>query len=189
VIDWASSPYGLSAAWHASKVLWQQTLAAAFHHLPLLAGVAAAPAAIRSFLILESRPLRAWELNLAEAILTLWRVLICATAIWVTLTPREWAAFEQRLRHPDQFQMAVQHLGAHLGSALHLLAWEMVLLAFALWVIHVLLSLLADRLALRGDEDRHILRYKAWSSVLRNLILAPLALIYLASLAKDALAG
>ena len=181
-----SSPYGFAAAWQHSKGYWQQTLMAVVHHLPLLLAVVIVPAALRAYLILKEQPIRRWELNLAEALLTVFRVLVCAVAIWVTLTPREWQNFKLRLRDTDQLQVAMQRLGAYLGKTLHMLIWELLLFAVAFWLLHLVLSIIADRLARTGNTERRSLRYRALGSILRNLILGPLALIYLVAFARTA---
>jgi hypothetical protein len=186
VILWVSSPYGFPSAWQHSRIFWQEILTAAVRHLPLLLAVAVIPAALRAYLTLKSQSLRRWEFNLAEALLTLWRILICAVAIWVVLTPREWQAFTHRLQHTDQLQLAMQQLGAYLGRALHMLLWELLLFAVAFWLLHMLLSLLASQLSRAGNPERRVLRCKAFSSVLRNLIFAPLALMYLVAVGRQA---
>jgi hypothetical protein len=186
VILLVSSPYGFAAAWQHSRTFWQQTFAATVHHLPVLLAVAVVPAALRAYFILKDHPIRRWELNLTEALLTVFRILICVVAIWVTLTPREWQTFKLRLRDTDQLQFAMQRLGAYLGRALHLLIWEVLFFVVAFWLLHVILSLVADRLTRQGNPDRRALRYRALGSVLRNLILGPLALIYLVAFARTA---
>jgi hypothetical protein len=186
VISWLSSPYGLAAAWQHSKLFWQQTLAAAGHHLQLLLAVSIIPAALRAYLILKAQPIGRWELNLAEALLTVWRILICAVAIWAVLTPREWQLFKLRIQDTDQLQFAMQKLGAYLGKALHILLWELLLFAVAFGLLHWAMSLIAAQLARSGARDRRVLRYKAICSFLRNLILAPLALIYMVAIMRQA---
>jgi hypothetical protein len=183
---WVSNPYGFAAAWQHSKDFWQETLTAVAHHFPLLLAVAIVPAALRAYFTLKARPIPYWEINLAEALLTIWRVLICVVAIWVTLTPREWQTFKLRLHNVDQFQLAVQRMGAYLGKALHILVWELLLFAFAFWLLHAFLSLIASQLAQHGNPERRAVRRKALGSVLRNLILAPLALIYLVTILRQA---
>ena len=185
MISWLSSPYGLAAAWQHSKLFWHQTLAAAGHHLQLLLAVAIIPAALRTYLILKNRLIWRWELNLVEALLTIWRILICAVAIWVMLTPREWQTFTHQLQHIDQLQIAMQRLGAYLGNALHILLWELLLFALAFWLLHWVLWLIAGQLARPGASERRALRHKAISSFLRNLILGPLALIYMVAIMRQ----
>ena len=181
-----SSPYGFAAAWQHSRIFWQETLTAAAHHIPLLLAVAIVPAALRAYFTLRRRQIRHWELNLAEALLTILRVLICIVAIWITLTPHQWQAFKLHIQHIDQLQFAMQRLGAYLGKAVHTLLWELLLLVVAFWLMHLVLSLIADQLARPGPSDRQIVRRKAIGSVLRNLILAPLALIYLVTIVRQA---
>jgi hypothetical protein len=186
VISWVSSPYGLAAAWQHTKTFWQETFTAVGQHLPLLLAVAIIPAALRAYLIMKAHPIRRWELNLAETLLTVWRILICAVALWVVLTFREWQTFKLRLRQPDQLQYAMQKLGAYLGKSLHLLLWELLLFAIVFLLMHVVLSAIAGLLARSGRAERMAVRRKAISSFLRNLVLAPLALIYLVTIMRQA---
>jgi hypothetical protein len=186
VISSLSSPYGFAAAWQHSRLFWEQTLAAAGHHLQLLLAVSIIPAALRTYLILKAQPIGRWELNLAEALLTIWRILICAVAIWAVLTPREWQTFKLRLHHTDQIQIAMQRMGAYLGNLLHILLWELLLFALAFWLLHWALWLIAGQLARPGARERRALRRKAISSFLRNLILGPLALIYMVAIMRQA---
>lgn len=186
MISWVSSPYGLAAAWQHSMVFWQQTLAAVSHHWPALLAVVIIPAALRAYLTLKVRPIQRWELNLSEALLTVCRILICGVAIWALLSYPEWQTFKLRLRNPSQFQLAVQRLGASLGKSLHILLWELLIFAFGFWLLHILLSFLADCLARAKDPERHVVLYRAIGSVLRNMILTPLALIYLVAMMRQA---
>lgn len=179
------SPYGFAAAWQNSRGFWQQTLTAVGHHLPLLLAAVVIPAALRAYFILKAEPVRAWELNLAEALLTVWRILICAIAVRIGLTPGEWQSFKQHLRDSDQLQLATQRLGAYLGRALHILLWELLLFAISLWLLHVFLSLIADILTRYSTPDRRVPHYKALGSILRNMIMVPLALVYLVALMRQ----
>jgi hypothetical protein len=186
VTFWVSNSSGFAVAWQHSKDFGQQTLFAVAHHFPLLLAVAVIPAALRAYFTLKAQPIPHWEFNLAEALLTVWRVLICAVALWVTLTPREWQAFKHYLHNGDQLQLAMQRLGAYLGRALHTLLWELLIFALAFWLLHALLSFIGGQLARSGDLERYAVRRKAFGSVLRNLILAPLALIYLITILRQA---
>jgi hypothetical protein len=186
VIAWVSSPYGLAAAWQHSEIFWQQTFGAVGRHLPLLLAVAIVPAALRAYLIRKAQTIRHWELNLTEALLTVWRILICVVAVWAVLTPREWQTFKMRLRDMDRIQLTIQRLGAALGRTLHILLWELLLFAIALLLIHVLLTFIAKLAAQGSNAQKRLLLYKAASSFLRNLILAPLALIYIVAVLRQA---
>jgi hypothetical protein len=182
---WVSNPYGFAAAWRHSEDFAQQTLTAVARHFPLLLAVAIIPAALRAYFILRARPTPHWEANLAEALLTIWRVLICVVAIWVTLTPHEWQAFKLRLHNSSQLQLAMQRKGAYLGHTLHILLWELLLFAVAFWLLRALLSVVATLAARSGSPERRATRRKAFASALRNLVLAPLALIYVVTIVRQ----
>jgi len=188
VMIWVSNPYGFAAAWQHSIGFWQQTLTAVSRHFPLLLAVAIIPAALRAYFILKARPIPHWEANLAEALLTIWRVLICAVALWVTLTPHEWQTFKLRLHDADQLQLAMQRMGAFLGRALHSLLWELLLFVAAFWLLYALLSLVGGLLVQTGNPERRAVHRKAVGSVLRNLLLAPVALIYLVTILRQGFA-
>ena len=183
---WVTSAYGLAEAWEHSRGFVWETVAAVTHHLPVLLAVSIIPAALRAYFILKERRLPQWEANLAEALLTVWRVLICVVAIWATLTPMQWRTFKLRLHDADDFQLAMQRTGAHLGRSLHLLFWELLLFAIAFWSLYAIISLIARLTARIGDPEHRVRRSKAFGSILRNLILAPLALIYLVAILRQA---
>jgi hypothetical protein len=184
----ATGPTGLAEAWQHSKEFWAQIGAAIAHHPALLFSLVLIPAILRGYFLLRTQPTPRWQLNLTEALLTIWRVILCIVAIWAILTPREWQSFRLRVRDLDQLQYAIQRLGAYLGHNLHLLLWELLIFAVIFWLLNALLSALARATSDARDTKRAISHRRAYSSVLRNLILGPLALLYLVAIVRQALA-
>jgi len=122
---------------------------------------------------LETRPIPGWRLTLLEAILTLWRILICVAMVWVAVSPERWALLRAQFSGNTAAQMALQRMGTYLGDHLHAVLWELFFFAAAFLLLNYLL-VLASRALLPPGNKR-----KAFVSVLRNLVLVPLALIYL----------
>jgi hypothetical protein len=184
----ATGPTGFAEAWQHSKEFWVQIGAAIAHHPVLLLSLALIPAILRGYFLLRTQPTPRWQLNLTEALLTVWRVLICIVAIWTILTPREWRSFRFCVRDLDQLQYAIQRLGAYLGRNLHLLLWELLIFAVIFWLLNTLLSALARVTSDSRETKRAISHRRAYASVLRNLFLGPLALLYLVAIIRQVLA-
>ncbi len=153
------------------------------HPLVVLA-CSAVPAAERGYLLLHADPIPRWRLTLHEGVLTVWRVLLCIGALWVVLTPERWRAFWARFSDNEAMQKSLQHLGAYLGQHLHVVLWELALFAAAFLLLNYAL-VWAGRVLARLGTLREPDRQKAFVSVLRNLVLVPLALIYLVELAQQ----
>jgi len=184
VILWDGAPTGFPTAWQNSVQFWAQTgMAVARHPLVVLA-CAAVPAAERAYLLLHTEPIPRWSLTLLEGLLTVWRVLLCIGALWVVLSPERWQAFWSRFSDNDAMQKSLQHLGAYLGQHLHVVLWELVLFAAAFLLLNYALVWTGRGVARLGAL-RAADRQRAFVSVLRNLVLAPLALIYLVELAQQ----
>jgi hypothetical protein len=179
VILWNLAPTGFTEAWHNSVQFWVRTGLAIAHHPLAVLACAVVPAAERAYLMLETRPIPRWKLTLLEAVLTVWRVLICVVAVWVTVTPEEWRSLVRDFSSSVRMQQSLQRLGAYLGRNLHVLVWELVFFFAAF-----LLLQLAIRGVVNSGGRLDGLRRKALVSVLRNLLLVPVALIYLVELMR-----
>ena len=184
MILWTISPNGFTTAWQNSGAFWAETgMAVARHPLAVLA-CSAVPAAERAYLLLHTEPIPRWRLTLLEAVLTVWRVLLCVGALWVVLTPERWRAFWSRFSDNDAMQKSLQHLGAYLGQHLRVVLWELALFAAAFLLLNYALIWTARGLARLGAL-READTQRAFVSVMRNLVLAPLALIYLVELLQQ----
>jgi hypothetical protein len=184
VILWDVTPTGFPTAWQNSGEFWAQTGMAVARHPLLVLACSAVPSAERAYLLLHADPIPRWRLTLHEAVLTVWRVLLCIGAVWVVLTPERWRAFWSRFSDNDAMQKSLQHLGAYLGQHLHVVLWELVLFAAAFLLLNYALVWTARGLARLGAL-REVDRQRAFVSVLRNLVLVPLALIYLVELLQQ----
>jgi hypothetical protein len=174
-------PTGLSSAWHNSGEFWVQTGMAVARHPLVVLVCAVVPAAERAYLLLESRPIPAWKQSLLEGLVTLWRVLLCVGMVWVAVSGERWRLLRAHFSGNASAQMALQRMGAYLGDHLHIVLWELFFFAAAFLLLNYLLVLMS-RALIPADVLRTRDRRKAFVSVLRNLVLAPLALIYLVEL-------
>ena len=183
-----SAPSGFAAAWRLSAEFWVQTAAAVARHPFAILFCSAGLAAERAYLLLRSRPIRPWQFVLWETLLTIWRLLLCFVAVWVALTPYERQGLVRITTNYAQLQFTLQRLGAFLGRQLHVLGWEIFLFVAAFFVLNLLLRLvirgLAHFVAELGERDKR----KAYVAILRNLLLLPLALIYLVEMMRQAFA-
>lgn len=181
-----SAPSGFAVAWEQSRFFWAQTAAAVARHPLALLAFSAVLAAERAYLLLHTKPLERWQLALWETLLTVCRVLLCLVAIWVALTPHERQGLLTRLTTDGEVQYGLQRLGAFLGRQLHVLVWELILLAAAFVVLNLLLRLAVKGLARFVVWLREPDRRKASVAIVRNLILLPLALVYLVEIIRPA---
>lgn len=176
---WASEPIRFATAWQNTGEFWAQTLQAVARHPLALLGCSIVPAAERAYFLLESKPIERWRLTALEAVLTVWRVLLLVVAVWAALSPGEWQVLKHRFTNSDEMQLSLQRTGAYLGKDLHVLLLELFFFVAAFLLLNFLLVLVVRVLAKIVAALRSPLRQKALVSVLRNLLLMPLALIYL----------
>jgi len=150
------------------------------HPLIVLA-CGAVPAAERAYILLETRPIPRWRLTLLEGILAVWRILLCIGVVWVAANSRQWALLRSHFSANETAQIAMQRLGRYLGDHLHVVLWELFFFVAAFLLLNYWL-LLASRALIPADPRGQRNRRRAFVSVLQNLILVPLALIYLVEL-------
>ncbi len=188
MIFFDSAPSGFGVAWQQSAQFWTQTLATVVRHPLAILFCSAGLAAERAYLLLRSKPIRPWQFVLWEALLTVWRLLLCLVAVWAALTPHERLGLMRNLNNEAQLQYTLQRLGGFLGRELRVLVWELVLYLAAFFLLNMLLRLvmrlLAQMIALLGDVETR----KAYVAIVRNLVLVPLALIYLVEMLRQAFA-
>ena len=174
-------PTGLATAWHNSGQFWVQTGMAVARHPLVVLVCAAVPAAERAYLLLETRPIPAWKQSLLEGLVTLWRILLCVGMVWVAVSPERWQLVRLHFTGNQSAQVALQRMGTYLGDHLHVVLWELFFFAAAFLLLNYLLVLMS-RALLSPDVPPTRNRRKAFVSVLRNLVLVPLSLIYLVEL-------
>jgi len=171
-------PPGITTAWHHSGDFWVETLQAAARHPLVMLVCAAVPAAVRAYLLLEAKPIPVWRVVLLEALLTVWRILLCVAMVWVALSPEKWESMRTLFSGNEIAQAALGRMGTHLGNHLHVVLWELFFFAAAFLLLNDLL-VRASRTLFQPEPPN---RRKAFVSALRNLVLVPLALIYLVEL-------
>jgi hypothetical protein len=188
VIFFDSAPSGFAVAWQHSAQFWAQTLAAVARHPLEILFCSAGLAAERAYLLLRSKPIRPWQFVLWEALLTVWRLLLCLVAVWAALTPHERQGLMRNLNNEAQLQYTLQRLGGFLGRELRVLAWELVLFFAAFFLLNMLLRLVMRLLAQVIVPLGEIETRRAYVAIVRNLLLVPLALIYLVEMLRQAFA-
>lgn len=173
-----------ATAWQTTKVFWQSTfLALQRHPLPLFT-CAAIPAAIRAYLLLHVRAIHRWQLNAIDALLVGARVLLCVIAVWVALPATEWVELKHYVCQPTAFEVALQRIGLYLGKSLHIFFWEALFFIVAFLLLNALLASVARPLSRSKTATATHLRHRALTSILRNLLLVPAALVYLVEILR-----
>lgn len=182
-IDTGSSFVG---AWKLSGHFLVQTLTEFARHPGIILLYAAPPATERAWVMLRNKPVPAWWLPWPEVLMVIWRLLLCAVAVWIMLTPLELVKVRRTFTSNTLVQAKLGDLGASMGRQLWLLSWEIVffLSAFflAVWVFGRMARLWMQGLDLPADQKDN--QRLALAVVARNLLLYPLALMYAVALVR-----
>jgi hypothetical protein len=101
--------------------------------------------------------------------------------VWVAVSGERWQLLRAHFSENAAAQTALQRMGTYLGDHLHVVLWELFFFAAAFLLLNYLLVLMS-RALLSPDVPPTRNRRKAFVSVLRNLVLVPLSLIYLVEL-------
>lgn len=172
-------------------MFWRQTLTAFARHPGIVLLYAAPVATERAWLMLRTKADPAWWLPSLEALSVIWRLMMCAVAVWLVLTPSQWATMKASLTDNALLQTKLDGLGETVGRQLWLLMWEVVLFvaAFALliWMVSIMARLWVRDLEMDAEQKKH--QRMAVGAVARNLFLFPLALIYVAVAIRHILTG
>jgi hypothetical protein len=180
LLGFPETPSSLAVAWRQSGIFCEQTGFAVAHHPLAILLCAAVPAIERGYVLAQTRTLPRLRLALLEAMVTLWRLLLCVVAIWMALSTEEWQRFSRHLGVMQSWELALQHLGAHLGNHLRVVLWEYAIFLAAFLLVNAAVSALVRALARGGNRWLQPAEHRrAMASVLRNLIVVPLAVIYL----------
>lgn len=172
----------LHEAWRLSGEFWRQTLFAFARHPGVILLYALPAAAARAWALLRTEPVPQWWLSLLEALVIVWRLLMCVITVWIVLTPKQAATLRNILASNARTQDKLEHLGAIVGNRLVLLSWEIILFCAVFFLLIGLVN--ASARLWRGGravelEQRQHERL-ALAAIARNLLLVPLALIYAA---------
>lgn len=168
-------------AWQMSAAFWKQAVAAFLSHPGIILLYATPVALERAWAVLRNKPIPAVSLAWLEAFVNLWRLLLCAVAVWVVVTPAEAAYLLKVLQSNTLIQATLDSLNNVLGNHFWLLAWEIGFCLAACVVLNLLLSGIA-RIWVMGQDvapEERKNRRVAVTAVARNLILVPMALIYI----------
>jgi hypothetical protein len=177
----------LAAAWRHTGVFWAQTAATLARHPLAIFVCAAIPAAERGYVLLHGRRLSRGPLAALEFLVTLWRVMLCAVAVWAACTGREFQVLTARMGAVAAWQVALEIAGKYLALHLRAVLWEFVFFALALLLADGAVRWLVSALSRRVEWLRDRVRRQAALSVWRNLVLIPVALIYLVEMARPGL--
>jgi hypothetical protein len=164
----------LTLAWRHTGAFWVQTGLVMAHHWFVILVCAAVPAVERGYRLLRARSATRSHLALMDFLVTLWRIGLCIVAIWAGTSGREWHSLSARVGVVAAWQFSLEELGSYFAHHLRMLIWA------AGKLLDAVVSL-----ALRtGVWVRETNYQQAAASVLRNLILVPLAVIYLVEMAR-----
>jgi hypothetical protein len=173
-----------TGAWHLTGVFWKQTLSAFAHHPGIVLLYAAPVATERAWVQLRPQSVRAGWLPSLEALIMLWRLVMCFVAVWIVLTPAQVVALRASFASNVLIQDTLDSFGQKVARQLWLLSWEFVfyLAAFFLlaWLLSAMARLWARDLDIAADQKKN--ERLALAAAARNLLLAPLAMIYAAIL-------
>lgn len=172
----------LAVAWQMSGVFLTQTLIAFAQHPGIVLLYAAPPATERAWVLLRSKPIPAWWLPSMEGLVAIWRLLLCAVALWVVLTPVQIAFLRGALTSSATFQAALDTFSENVNKGPDPLLWELAFFLAVFFLLNWLLSLIAHFWIEAPDleQERRENQRLALAAVARNLLLIPLALIYVA---------
>lgn len=174
----------LMLAWRHTGAFWVQTGLALAHHWFVILVCAAVPAVERGYRMLRVRSASRSHLALMDFVVTLWRIGLCVVAIWAGTSGREWHSLSARVGAAAAWQFSLEELGSYFAHHLRMLIWELVFFALAFWAAEKLLDALVSLIVRTGVWVRETNYQQAAASVLRNLILVPLAVIYLVEMAR-----
>jgi small-conductance mechanosensitive channel len=177
----------LSLAWRHTGIFWSQTATTLARHPVAILACASIPAVERWIVSMRGSRLSRGAIATLELLVTLWRVMLCVVVIWAACTGRELRELTAQMGAMAAWQVAIENVGVYLAHHIRAVLWELFFLAVAL--------LLADRIArwlvLAFSRSVEWLREKshrrAVLSVWRNLILFPIAVIYLVEMARPGL--
>lgn len=174
----------LALAWQHTGAIWVQTGLALERHWFVVLVCAAVPAVERGYRLLRARSASRSQLALMDFLVTLWRVGLCIVAVWAGTTGVEWRSLSARVGVLAAWQFALEELGSYFAHHLRMLIWELVFFALAFWAAGKVLDGLVRLTVRTGVWVRQAPYQQAAASVLRNLILVPLAVIYLVEMAR-----
>jgi hypothetical protein len=176
----------LALAWHHTGIFWAQTVAVIEHHPVAVLICAALPAILRGYVLVRGNSVSRGRAAWMDIIVTFWRVLLLAVAIWAACSGREWRALRAQVGTAAAWQLALGQLGAQFAYHLRLVLWELLFFVLAFVLLHWALRRAVRALGQKNAWIRESRHRVAMDSVLRNFVLAPLLVIYLVEMARPA---
>lgn len=177
----------LALAWRHTGVLWGQSLSTMARHPVAILACSALPAAERCYVKLHGTRLSRGSLAAMELLVTLWRVLLGAVAVWAACSGRELHALTAQMGAMAAWQLALENVGSYFAHRIRALLWEVLFFVVALLLMEGVVRWLVLASSRTMAWLRDGARQQALLSIWRNLILLPFALIYLVEMARPAL--
>ena len=177
-------PPPLPTALRHTGEFWTQTGIAIAHHPLAVLICALVPAAARGYILLRGRHLERGQLALLEFVVTIWRVLLCGVAVWIACSGREWQILSAQVGAMAAWQVAINRFAAYAAHHLRIILWQLLFYAVAFLLAGKIVAWLVQAIAKSNGWLRESHHRMAAISVLRNLILVPVAVVYAVEMAR-----
>ena len=176
----------LAIAWRHTGIFWAQTVGVIERHPVAVLVCAALPAILRGYALVRGNSVSRWRTATMDIVVTFWRVLLLGVAIWAACSGREWRALRAQVGTAAAWQLALGQVGMQFAHHLRLTLWELLFFVLAFILLHWLLRWAVRALGRRNEWLQVSQHRVAMDSALRNLVLAPLIVIYLVEMARPA---
>ena len=181
------SEWPLHQAWRHTGEFWIQVGATLAHHPVVLLVCAAVPAIERGFAYLHPGVLDRGRMALLEALVTLWRILLVAVAVWAASSGLLWQQIRRQASPMAAWQIALSQVGFQFAHHLRMVLWELLFLVLAVLVIYLLVIWCVQALGRSVPWMREPRHRAATLSIVRNLVFVPVLVIYLVEMARPTL--
>lgn len=180
----AHSESPLHLAWRHTGEFWTELAGVIVHHPVAILVCAAVPAVERGFAHLHPGMIDRGRLALLEMLITLWRVLLVIVAVWAATSGIEWQQLRNQSGAMAAWQIALSQVGAHLAHHIRMVLWELLFLVVALLVAYWIFVWCVRALSGSISWLRPVRHRQAALSIGRNLVFAPVLVIYLVEMAR-----
>jgi len=177
-------PHSLPTALRHTEAFWMQAGIAIAHHPLAVLLCAVVPAAERGYVLLRGRYLGRGQLALLEFVVTVWRVLLCGVAVWIACSGREWQDLSARVGAMTAWQVAIAGFAAYVAHHLRIVLWELAIYLLTFLLAARMIAWIVEAIAHTNEWLREPRHRAAVVSVLRNLILVPVAVVYAVEMAR-----
>jgi hypothetical protein len=174
----------LKLAWQHSGQFWAKTGTTFAHHWVPLLLCALVPAIARGYILLQRGSLRRGRVALFDLLVTISRVFLCAVAVWAACTGNEWRQLSSRWGAVAAWQVGLGLAGVNVAHRLRMLLWELLFFAVVFLLARQILrwAVQAGSLPIPWLHESH--RRRAALSVTTNLLLVPVAVVYLVEIVR-----